>query len=65
MADAPHSFEQYDQGNGRVTGESQTRKVAILHLVQSPFAKELFHRLKSKDTMQNAVLDLVEGKLSV
>lgn len=61
----PHSFEQYDQGNGRVTGESQTRKVAILHLVQSPFAKELFHRLKSKDTMQNAVLDLVEGKLSV
>ena len=61
----PYSFEQYDQGCARVTGDSQKRKVAILHLVQSPFAAKLFYRLKTKEKLQNAVLNLVEGKISV
>jgi hypothetical protein len=64
-ASPPFSYETYDQANGRVTGSSQKSKVMILHLVQSPVARELFARLRSKEALQNAVLDLIEGRLTI
>lgn len=64
-ATPPYSYEQYEQGNARVTGDSQKRKVSILHLVQSPITQALFQRLKSRETLQNTVLDLVEGRITV
>lgn len=64
-ASPPHSYEQYDQGTARVTGSSQKNKVMVLHLVQSPVTRELFHRLKSKEMLQNTVLDLIEGRITV
>lgn len=64
-ATPPYSFEQYEQGNARVMGDSQKRKVSILHLVQSPITAELFRRLKSKETLQNSILDLVEGRITI
>lgn len=62
---APGSYETYDQAIARVTGSRQTREVIIMHVIPSPIAKELFKRLETRAELQDTVLDLVEGSISI
>jgi SNF2 family DNA or RNA helicase len=60
----PFEYEIYDQANHRVLGESQKRKVLILHLVQNTIASERFRALQSKETLQGSVLKWIEGRMA-
>lgn len=62
-ASPPFSFETYEQANGRVIRKGQSNNVLIYHLIQNTLAKDLFHRLQSKEKLQAAVLNLIEGGL--
>jgi SNF2 family DNA or RNA helicase len=57
----PHSYEEYEQANGRVVRDGQKNDVVIYHLVQNRLAKDLITRLKSKAQLQEAVLNLITG----
>lgn len=62
-ASPPFSYETYDQANGRVVRQGQTRKVIIYHLVQNSLDRDLFRRLKTKERLQDLILKrlTVEG----
>lgn len=62
-ASPPFSFETYEQANGRIIRKGQDNNVIIYHLIQNVLAKDLFHRLQSKEKLQTAVLNLIEGGL--
>ncbi len=57
----PHSYEEYEQANGRVIRQGQRNDVVIYHIVQNKLAHDLFLRLKSKARLQDAVLNLISG----
>lgn len=57
----PYSFEEYDQANGRVIRSGQRNDVVIYQLVQNNLARDLFKRLETKEKLQTAVLNLIEG----
>ena len=56
----PYSYEEYEQANGRVVRPQQKNAVVIYHLIQNTLARSLFRRLKTKEKLQNAVLELLE-----
>jgi SNF2 family DNA or RNA helicase len=58
----PFSFETYEQADGRVIRRGQKNKVLIYHLIQSSLDKDLFSRLKSRQRLQEAVLNLLTIK---
>jgi SNF2 family DNA or RNA helicase len=58
-ASPPTSFETYNQANGRVIRKGQKNNVIIFHMVRNSIDKRLFSRLKSKERLQDAVLELL------
>ena len=52
------SLETYVQACARITRYSQTRHAHIIHLVGSDVEKRIYARLRSKDKMQGALLDM-------
>lgn len=60
-ATPPHSYEEYEQANGRVIRSGQRNNVVIYHVVQHRVARDLFHRLQSKQRLQDTVLNLIMG----
>ena len=58
----PFSFEEYDQANGRVIRPEQKSPVVIYHLIQHPLTANLFRRLQTKETLQQAVLRMIEER---
>ena len=57
----PFSFETYAQANARISGSGQTRKRVIYRLVQNKLASALYRRLDDRRTLQDAILELIEG----
>lgn len=54
------NFETYEQANGRITRPGQERHQYIKHLICSPIEREVYKRLKNKETMQGALLDMIK-----
>ena len=52
------SLETYAQACARITRYSQTRHAHIIHLVGSDVEKRIYTRLRNKDKMQGALLDM-------
>lgn len=52
------SLEIYEQANARITRPGQTHKALIVHLTGSPIESKIYSRLRSKATVQGALLDM-------
>lgn len=55
------SLEIYEQANARVSRVGQTHKQLVLHLQGSPVEKKIYTLLRSKQRVQNKLLELIEG----
>lgn len=53
------NFEIYEQANGRITRPGQERHQYIKHLTCSPIERTVYDRLKNKESMQGALLDMI------
>lgn len=53
-------YKTYDQANGRITRPGQTSKQYIKHLICSKAEKVIYQRLKTKETMQASLLDMIQ-----
>lgn len=54
------SFRIYEQANARITRSGQTRNTHIIHLQSTKAEDHVYSRLKRKEKMQGALLDLFE-----
>lgn len=54
------SFRIYEQANARVTRSGQTRNTYIIHIQSTKAEDHVYSRLKRKEKMQGALLDLFE-----
>ena len=54
--------EAYEQGNGRADRHGQTKEVLIVHLESSEVEKKLYKKLKTKETNQQILLEILGGK---
>ena len=52
-------YEVYEQANARITRIGQTRKQQIIHLIASEVETRAYARLRSKQNLQDNVLDLI------
>lgn len=52
------SLETYQQACARITRAGQTKHTHIIHLMGTPVEKQVYSRLKRKDKMQGALLEL-------
>lgn len=57
------SNETYEQANGRITRPGQRNTQFIIHLEGCAAERKQFQRLKDKQSMQNLLLELVQGAL--
>jgi SNF2 family DNA or RNA helicase len=55
------SFRVYEQANARVTRSGQTRNTFIIHIQSTKAEDHVYSRLKRKEKMQGALLDLFEA----
>jgi SNF2 family DNA or RNA helicase len=55
-----HSNEIYEQANGRITRIGQTKKQTVFHLVSSDLEKRIISKLKSRQKMQNVLLEMLK-----
>ena len=56
------SLEIYLQANARINRPGQVNKMLIVHLASTPVEKEIYRRLAEKESLQGAVLQIVEEK---
>lgn len=56
--------ETYEQANARITRAGQTKHTHIIHLTGTPVEKKVYSRLRSRASMQGALLELFEDELS-
>ena len=54
------NYEIYEQANGRITRPGQDRHQYIKHLFCTPVERTVYKRLKNKETMQGALLDMIK-----
>ena len=54
------SLEIYLQANARINRPGQVNKMLIVHLASTPVEKEIYRRLAEKESLQGAVLQIVE-----
>ncbi len=54
------SYRIYEQANARVTRSGQTRNTFIIHLQSTKAEDRVYSRLKSREKMQGALLDMFE-----
>lgn len=60
---APYpSNEVYEQANARINRPSQMRSTTIFHLLASSLEKDIYDKLKSRQHMQNLLLEYVKAK---
>jgi SNF2 family DNA or RNA helicase len=52
------SLEIYEQANARINRPGQKNNTYIVHMVATHVERATYHRLKSKQRMQNCLLDL-------
>lgn len=58
---APHtSFETYEQANARITRSGQIRNTYIVHIQSTKAEQYVYSRLRRKEKMQGALLDMFE-----
>ena len=50
----------YTQANGRINRPGQTRSMHIIRLAATQVEREIFKRLDSKESMQGAILDIIQ-----
>jgi SNF2 family DNA or RNA helicase len=55
------SLEIYEQANARISRIGQTQKQLVLHLQGSPVEKKIYALLRTKQRVQNKLLELIEG----
>jgi len=55
------SLEIYLQANARINRPGQVNKMLIVHLAATPVEKEIYRRLAEKESLQGAVLQIVEN----
>ena len=53
-------LETYDQANARMTRPGQKNKMLIVRLASTPVEREIYKRLEQKQSLQGAILTLVE-----
>jgi SNF2 family DNA or RNA helicase len=56
------SLEVYLQANARINRPGQKRSMLVVHLASTPVEREIYRRLAEKESLQGAVLKLVERK---
>lgn len=57
---APYpSYEVYEQANGRISREGQTRTTNVVHLISADVERRMYGRLKNKERLQGLLLDAV------
>ncbi len=59
---ACNSNETYEQANARITRPGQKNNQFIIHLEGCFAERKVYERLKTKQSMQNLLLDLVENQ---
>lgn len=59
------SPETYQQANARITRVGQAQNTHIIHITGSPVETKVYARLKSRGTMQGALLELFETKEAI
>ncbi len=56
------SLEIYEQANARINRPGQLHKTLIVHMIGTPIEQATYTRLRSKQRMQNCLLDLFKTK---
>ena len=56
-----YSLEQYEQANARIRRISTEGKTTVWHILATKFEAELYRRLRQKQNVLAAFLDLVNG----
>ena len=56
------SFEIYEQANGRITRDGQTRKQYVKRLICSDIEEQVYKRLENKESMQGVLLAMISKK---
>lgn len=54
-----YSNETYEQANGRIYRQGQTKHCTIIHITSCEIEREIYYRLEHKQKMQGAILNAV------
>jgi SNF2 family DNA or RNA helicase len=55
----PYSYEIYEQANGRIIRQGQTRKQYVVHLINSQVEEIVLRKLTQRGSMQGTLLELL------